>query len=114
MGSAGFAPGLYHPCGFQAPPAVAQMLAEEEGFREITEEEIPMYTGDRIFLLLSRNPVSRAATHELIRSPLWQALDAAKSRHVYLIEADKWNFGDALSRWMALDAISRLLKGQSG
>ncbi len=114
MGSAGFAPGLYHPCGFQAPPAVAQMLADEEGFREITEEEIPMYTGDRIFLLLSRNPISRAATHELIRSPLWKALDAAKRRHVYLIEADKWNFGDALSRWMALDAISRLLKGQSG
>lgn len=114
MGSAGFAPGLYHPYGFQAPPAVAQMLAGEEGFREISEEEIPMYAGDRIFLLLSRNLVSRAATHELIRSPFWQALDAAKRRHVYLIEADKWNFGDALSRWMALDAISQLLKGQSG
>ncbi|MHA7966272.1 helix-turn-helix domain-containing protein [Paenibacillus sp. CAU 1782] len=114
MGSAGFAPGLYHPAGFQAPPLVAQMLADEEGFREISEGEIPLYAGDRIFLLLSRNPVSRAATHELIRTPFWNTLDAVKRKRVYLIEADKWNFGDALSRWMALDSISRLLKGQSG
>lgn len=113
MGSAGFAPALYHRFGFRPTPPVAQMLETEEGFREISEQEIPHYAGDCIFLLLSRNPVSRAATRRLIHSTHWNGLDAAKRNRVYVIEADKWNHGDALSRLSALEHLYRLLKGTS-
>ncbi|GIP23409.1 hypothetical protein J22TS3_36840 [Paenibacillus sp. J22TS3] len=109
MGSIGFPTILYHPLGFQPTPLIREVIESGEAYLEILKEELAQYAGDRIFLLLSDNPVSLEAAHDLVNDPLWRDLPAVKSGRVYLLNAREWNYGDALIREQALDKLPELL-----
>ncbi|WP_313894067.1 AraC family transcriptional regulator [Psychrobacillus sp.] len=109
MGSTGLPTSLYHPFGFQPGELIKKIIDEEEGYKEITIDLLGDYAGDRIFMLLSENLESRLATEELIKSPLWNNLPAVKNGYVYLVDATKWNSGDAFTREKLLGALPRLL-----
>ncbi|WP_259391830.1 hypothetical protein [Paenibacillus thiaminolyticus] len=45
----------------------------------------------------------------MMRSPLWHSLPAVRSGRVHLVDAVKWNYADALTRELLLDALPRLM-----
>nr|WP_281285347.1 ABC transporter substrate-binding protein [Psychrobacillus soli] len=109
MGCIGLATSLYHSSGFQPGELIKKMIADEQGYKEITIESLPDYAGDRIFLLIPENPISKIATEELIQTTLWNNLPASKNGYVYLIDEKKWNSSDALTREKLLGALPHLL-----
>ncbi|OAH61461.1 hypothetical protein AWH49_12700 [Domibacillus aminovorans] len=112
MGYTGLPTSLYHSSGFQPGELVKKIIDAEQGYKEITLDLIPDYAGDRIFLLLPENPLSKLATMELMESPLWHSLPAVKNGHAYLVDAVKWNSSDAFTREKLMGVLPRLL-GQS-
>jgi len=109
MGANGLPTALYHPHGFQPVDKINELLQEGIGFAQIATEELPLYAGDRIFMLLSTSADSRQATMALMESELWQELPAVQSGHVYVIEADQWNLSDALTREKLLEDLPLLI-----
>ena len=109
MGCTGLSPALFHPDGFQPHPQVKKLLQAGEGYREIPIDHLPQYAGDRIFMLLSDKPESQKATMELINSDIWKGLPAVQTNHTYLVDATKWNYGDAFTREKLLGALPKLL-----
>ena len=109
MGCTGLSPALFHPDGFQPHPQVKKLLQAGEGYREIPIDHLPQYAGDRIFMLLSDKPESQMATMELINSDMWKGLPAVQTNHAYLVDATKWNYGDAFTREKLLGALPKLL-----
>ncbi len=109
MGCTGLSPALFHPDGFQPHQQVKKLLQACEGYKEIPIDHLPQYAGDRIFMLLSDKPESQLATLELMNSDLWKGLPAVQNNHAYLVDATKWNYGDAFTREKLLGALPRLL-----
>nr|WP_225341003.1 hypothetical protein [Lysinibacillus capsici] len=72
-------------------------------------DHLPQYAGDHIFMLLSDKPESQMATMELINSDIWKGLPAVQTNHAYLVDATKWNYGDAFTREKLLGALPKLL-----
>ena len=92
-----------------ASPTSQKLLQAGEGYREIPIDHLPQYAGDRIFMLLSDKPESQMATMELINSAIWKGLPAVQNNHAYLVDATKWNYGDAFTREKLLGALPKLL-----
>lgn len=109
MGTSGFSSALYHPFGFQPVDKIQEVLDAGEGFIEIPAAGLPAYAGDRIFMLVPERDDSRKAMEEMMSSSLWHSLPAVQNDRVYVIEAEKWNFGDALTREKLLDVLPDLL-----
>ncbi|WP_237728647.1 hypothetical protein [Paenibacillus sp. OSY-SE] len=61
-------------------------------------------------MLLPENAVSRQAAMDLMNDSLWHNLPAVKNGYVYIVEANEWNFGDALIREKVLDMLPNLLR----
>jgi len=109
MGTSGLSSALYHPNGFRAVDRVQAILDAGLGFTEIPPALLPDYAGDRIFMLLPSDPVSRQAAESMMKSRLWHSLPAVKNGYVYVIEADKWNHGDAFTREKLLELLPPML-----
>ncbi|MBP1990510.1 ABC transporter substrate-binding protein [Paenibacillus eucommiae] len=109
MGVTGLSSALYHPSGFRPANNIQAILDAKLGYKEIRPSLLPQYAGDRIFMLLPENPVSRQAAEDMIQSSLWQSLPAVRNGYVYLIEEAQWNFADALTREKLLDMLPDLL-----
>lgn len=71
---------------------------------------MPHYAGDRIFLILPDDPVSRQATMDLMKRPLWNRLPAVKQGRCYMVEESIWNIADACSSERLLDMLPKLLQ----
>ncbi|GAA3399799.1 helix-turn-helix domain-containing protein [Paenibacillus hodogayensis] len=109
MGTAGFSSGIYHPHGFRPVERVREMLEAGHGFAEIDLACLPEYAGDRIFMLQPCREDSRKAAEALMASPLWNSLEAVRSGRVHLVDALKWNNGDAITREKLLRVLPGLL-----
>ncbi|AYB37771.1 ABC transporter substrate-binding protein [Brevibacillus laterosporus] len=109
MGTTGLSSALYHPLGFQPVPKIQEILDSGSGFIEISEEALPQYAGDRIFMLLSTNVESKQATDKLMDTPSWKNLPAVRDGYVYLIEAEIWNYADAMTREWLLESLPQLI-----
>ncbi|UED76483.1 AraC family transcriptional regulator [Brevibacillus sp. DP1.3A] len=113
MGTSGLSSALYHPNGFSPVDKIQEVLQAGYGFIEIREEDIPLYAGDRIFILLSEDPESRQATIAFMQSDRWHSLPAVQNGYVYVVEAQKWNYGAALTRERLLHMLPLLLRHSS-
>ncbi len=113
MGTTGLSSAIYHPFGFQPVDRIQEVLCAGSGFQEISEDSLPAYAGDRIFMLRPANEVSRNSMERMMNSALWKSIPAVQKGRVYLIEAEKWNYGDALTREKLLDVLPRLLRKSS-
>nr|WP_240343874.1 AraC family transcriptional regulator [Paenibacillus sp. SYP-B3998] len=109
MGTTGLSSALYHPFGFKPGDKIQELLASGQAFMEITTDQLSAYAGDRIFMLLGHNEISRQATHALMQSSLWRKLPAVRNGYVYQVNALHWNLGDALTRERLLQALPLLL-----
>lgn len=109
MGMSGFSSALYHPQGFQPVEPIQKVLDEGHGFAEIDPNELPDYAGDRIFMLVPTAPESKRTLERMISSPLWRSLPAVRQGRVYFVEAERWNWSDAITRQKLLTALPKLL-----
>ncbi|MFB4322976.1 ABC transporter substrate-binding protein [Priestia sp. BR_2] len=109
MGMSGLSTGLYHTHGFQPTEPVRTVLSDGMGYQEISAEDLPAYAGDRIFMLLPGNPISKKAAENLMQSSIWHNLPAVQNSLVYVLEADRWNYGDAHTLVKLLNLLPELL-----
>lgn len=109
MGSTGLSSALYSPSGFRAIDGIQKLLETNQSYLEIAEDEIPIFAGDRIFMLISRNEVSKQAAMRMMKSELWQQLPAVRSGNVHVVNAMHWNLNDALTRERLLHELPLLI-----
>lgn len=110
MGGVGLAQALYAPGGFLPVERIqSRVLDQQLGFAEIEPKQLSAYAGDRIFMLIPEREDSRAAMEQLLHSAEWNRLPAARNGRVYLLDAAKWNSGDALTRERVLTLLPKLL-----
>lgn len=111
MGMSGLSTALYAPCGLQPTEVIKGILDEGLGFAEVDPERLHAYTGDYIFMLIPERKDSRVAMERLLQSSLWNSLPAVRQGHVYLLDGNKWNSSDALTREKLLTLLPKLLGG---
>ncbi|SEG67437.1 AraC family transcriptional regulator [Paenibacillus sp. UNC499MF] len=109
MGTIGLSSMLFHPDGFRPAGKTRGLLDKNLSYLELSPEDMKNYAGDRLFVLLPSDPESRRATARLMRSPLWTELPAVRSGCWYAVEADEWNFADAITMEKFLGELPRLL-----
>ncbi|WP_256760424.1 AraC family transcriptional regulator [Cohnella sp. WQ 127256] len=112
MGASGLSSMLYHPNGFQPVDKIQEVLDEGKGFEEISAAGLPSYAGDRIFMLIPEKDESRKAMEEMMNSALWQSLPAVRNGRIHVVEAEKWNYSDAMTRERLLDALPPILRSR--
>ncbi|MDK8180541.1 AraC family transcriptional regulator [Paenibacillus sp. UMB4589-SE434] len=113
MGTTGLSSALYHPVGFRPVDKIQHILDSGSGFMEINSGQVADYAGDRIFMLINGNELSRQATRRLMCSDSWQQLSAVRAGYVYQVNALHWNLSDALTRERLLQALPLLLSQTS-
>ncbi|WP_042168516.1 helix-turn-helix domain-containing protein [Paenibacillus gorillae] len=91
---------LYRDLACQAPPAIAAAQAREgHPFKErIRVAELPLYAGDHMFVVVSRDPESEALFQELQQTPMWQELPAVRNNMCYRLTED----------WLREDPVSMM------
>jgi ABC-type Fe3+-hydroxamate transport system substrate-binding protein len=109
MGTVGLTVTLYHESGFQPPPSVADLLRQGISFIEITVEQIAEYAGDRIFMVLTEDPLSQELVHKIVDHDKWTSLSAISQGKLHVVEEMEWNFGDAHTSVLLLDKLPKLL-----
>lgn len=113
MGMSGLSTGLYHARGFQPTEPIRKVLSDGLGYKEISTEELPFYAGDRIFMLIPGNAVSRQTAEVMMQSSLWGNLPAVRNGLVHVLEAERWNYGDAHTLVKLLNLLPELLLSTS-
>lgn len=114
MGMSGLSTALYAPYGLQPTEEIKAILDEELGYAEVDPARLRSYAGDHIFMLVPERKDSREAMDRLLKSSIWRSLPAVRQGHVYLLDINKWNSGDALTREKLLTLLPKLLGGCIG
>lgn len=107
MGNRSLGVVLYQEQGFAIPPAIEHNIIDiGHTFIELSEEVLPEYAGDHLFILSLSNDESQAEIDRLLQSPLWATLPAVQQGHVYTAPAD-WNADDLLALGQLLDELPK-------
>ncbi|AET59641.1 ferrichrome-binding protein [Paenibacillus terrae HPL-003] len=77
--------------------------------KEIEPSQLPDYAGNRIFMLIPTASDSKRTLERMLNSSLWRSLPAVRQGQVYFVEADRWNWNDAMTRQKLLTALPKLL-----
>ncbi|MNO31548.1 HTH-type transcriptional activator Btr [compost metagenome] len=109
MGTVGLTVTLYHESGFQVPPRVADILRQGISFLEITPDQLADYAGDRMFIVLTHDHLSREQAYQLADYEIWARLEAVRQGKAYWVEEMEWNFGDAHTSSLLIDRLPALL-----
>ncbi|WP_168120056.1 AraC family transcriptional regulator [Paenibacillus sp. HB172176] len=96
MGARGMAQTLYQPQAFLPAPGIRRLINEQISFQLITEEALPDFAGDRLFLLVNEEEPSRRKAFELTSGPIWTGLEAVRRKRAYRTSA-QWNYDDPIT-----------------
>lgn len=107
MGNRSLGVVLYQEHGFSIPPAIQQnIIDKDQTFIQLSEELMPDYAGDHLFVLTLDNDESRAESERLLQSTLWKTLPAVQQGHVYTASAE-WNTDNLLALEQLLDELPK-------
>lgn len=109
MARAGLSQVLYDSNVLKPGDKIQKILDDGTGFAEISTELLPEYAGDRIFILTPVDDEAKQSTKEMMESPIWKNLPAAKNGHVYTIDIEKSD-SDASTREWLLSQLPTMLK----
>ncbi|WP_019911195.1 ABC transporter substrate-binding protein [Paenibacillus sp. HW567] len=108
MGHQGISVSLYDMLGFTPNPKVQELINQGERFSEISEEVLPSYSGDVVFVLGDKTNETSSALDGLLNSAIWKSIPAVKNGQMYYADS-KWNFDDLLTRTRLLEELPKLM-----
>lgn len=108
MGNHGLAVTIFDVLEFKPAPKVQEIIDDTERFISISNEVLPEYTGDWLFLLSNDADETVAATQALTGSAIWKTLPAVQNGQVYTFDSN-WNFDDPITRERLLDELPRMM-----
>jgi len=87
------------------------MVKETDKNEVISQEKIPEFTADHIFILPSNGTWDTANKKAvaLLDDPLWKNLPAVKNGHVYQVERSYWQSGAIIADTMKMDDLLKYL-----
>lgn len=109
LSSTGPTASLYHPLGFKPVKPVTELLALDLGYKEVSPENLPFFSGDRIFFIIYDDIDENFAKNKLTTHPLWNSIPAVQNGYAYFIKGQKWLNNDAYTMNALLDEIPLLL-----
>ena len=77
-------------------------------FEVISQEVLPDFDADAIFVVVNRDDKAKAAFKQLQETPIWKDLKAVKGKHVYTINDQPWLDYSALGNKMAMDEAEEM------
>ncbi|GGG59981.1 ABC transporter substrate-binding protein [Paenibacillus radicis (ex Gao et al. 2016)] len=109
MGDSGFANILYDTLGYAPTPKIQKELIDtNERFTDISNEVLPEYSGDYLFILTDDDEAARAASESFTQDKVFKSIEAVANKRVYYIET-KWNFDDPVTKDRLLDELPKIL-----
>ncbi|GKU85179.1 iron-hydroxamate ABC transporter substrate-binding protein [Niallia sp. NCCP-28] len=78
-------------------------IDKSQPYEVISQEVLPDFDADAIFVIVNRDDESQTAFKELEGTPIWKGLKAVKGKHVYVIPDQPWLDYSALGNKMAMD-----------
>jgi ABC-type Fe3+-hydroxamate transport system substrate-binding protein len=87
---------------------VQELMAAGEAYRKIDRQDISRYAGDIVIVPMPSSAPSREATEQLLRSELWQRIPAVRNGRAHVVEENKWNYSDAISRLRQLEHLDAI------
>ncbi|WP_141505136.1 helix-turn-helix domain-containing protein [Paenibacillus luteus] len=96
---------LYDGLGITAPPIIEQEMLNREAYRLITEEQLSLYAGDRLFVSIL-DPVRFRA---LEKTFIWKQLKAVQNNRIYFIDPEHFAVSDPISMHSQMDVQMKLL-----
>ncbi|WP_255305237.1 ABC transporter substrate-binding protein [Paenibacillus sp. Mc5Re-14] len=110
MGHQGVSVSLYDILGFTPAPKVqTDLIDKKERFATISNEVLPSFIGDELFILSDQSQETIATTRNLMNSEVWKTIPAVQNKRVYTLDSS-WNFDDAITRERLLEQIPDLMK----
>ncbi|CAM4465658.1 iron complex transport system substrate-binding protein [Paenibacillus endophyticus] len=89
-------------------PAAGVEKITEEPYAVISQEVLPDFDADAIFVIISKGSEAKARFDELATNRVWQNLKAVKNNHVYVLDGQKWLDYSSIGHRMALDDAEKL------
>lgn len=112
MGNRSLGVVLYGEHGFAIPPAIQENIVDNnQTFIELSEELLPEYAGDHLFVLVLDNEESQTESDRLLQSTLWKSLPAVQQGRVYTASAE-WNTDNLLALEQLLDELPKWMNHQ--
>ncbi|KPN94279.1 ABC transporter substrate-binding protein [Lysinibacillus sp. ZYM-1] len=112
MGNRSLGAIIYDEQGFAIPSAVKEHIIDEgQTFVTVSEEVLPEYAGDHLFILVQDNDESKTETDRLLQSPLWGTLPAVQKGNVYITSAN-WNTDVLLALEQLLEELPQWMQRQ--
>ncbi|CAM4255916.1 iron complex transport system substrate-binding protein [Paenibacillus endophyticus] len=108
MGHFSLTMSLYQPQGFSASEKVQALIDKAEPFSLISQEVLPDFAGDHLFLLSAPGTEDEKAAKALIDSPLWKSIPAVKNNRAYLASIS-WNASDPITMERFLDELPKIM-----
>ncbi|MGE8205443.1 ABC transporter substrate-binding protein [Heyndrickxia sp. NPDC080065] len=95
-------PILFQDLGLK-PANGIENIDKNQPFEVISQEVLPDFDADAIFVIVNRDDQAQTAFKELEKTAIWKGLKAVKEKQVYLIPDQPWLDYSALGNKMALD-----------
>lgn len=112
MGNRSLGVVLYGEHGFAIPPDIQENIVDNnQTFIELSEELLPEYAGDHLFVLVLDNEESQTESDRLLQSTLWKSLPAVQQGRVYTASAE-WNTDNLLALEQLLDELPKWMNRQ--
>jgi len=89
-------------------PAAGVEKIVDEPYAVISQEVLPDFDADAIFVIISKGSEARANFEELEKNAVWQNLKAVKNKHVYVLDGQKWLDYSSIGHSLALDDANKL------
>ncbi|MED4071516.1 ABC transporter substrate-binding protein [Priestia endophytica] len=90
------------------PASKVKELDQTQPYEVISQEVLPDFDADAIFVVVNEDDQSQTAFKELEKSPIWKGLKAVKNEHVYVVPEQPWLDYSALGNKLALDDAKEL------
>jgi iron complex transport system substrate-binding protein len=95
-------PILFEDLGLKPAKGIEE-LASTQPYEVISQEVLPDFDADAIFVVVNRDDEAQTAFKQLQESPIWKGLKAVKGNHVYEVPDQPWLDYSALGNKMAID-----------
>ncbi|MDF2724916.1 MAG: bacillibactin transport regulator [Paenibacillus sp.] len=101
---------LYEGLGFAAPERIKMLMTKEKSlkWKKIALEDVPLYAGDRVFLVVEDKDKNSKEFLDIVNSDAWNGLPAVRNRMSYIAD-HRWGLYDAHTLERHLDEMLQLL-----